>query len=110
VLRKKAASGRGRKDAAGALPSRDSVGPSPVELTTKRLRDVQVAVDAFRERHGAYPSSLDELRLEKRYRLDGWGRRIVLRTSGRGYSLVSPGADGIQGTQDDVVIDSGTRG
>jgi len=72
-----------------------------------------VALDAFRNRYGHYPKSLNEL-VERRVMpslpLDSWGRAFLLQLRGDGtYLIVSYGEDGQAGGEEgdeDIVFDS----
>jgi hypothetical protein len=48
-----------------------------------------------------HPSYMSDL-----VRMDGWGRPIVYEPNGATFRLVSLGADGLQGTPDDIVMPS----
>lgn len=66
-------------------------------------------IESFKARTGAYPQTLDDLidptdPIEKKQILDRWGRPLVYRPVGDGYSLSSMGKDGRDGTEDDVQI------
>ena len=63
------------------------------EVSNLRLR-----IDTYRAEHGQFPNSLEGMPDA----VDPWGRHFIYKVSGNSYSLLSPGADGVAGTKDDI--------
>ncbi|MEJ2696531.1 MAG: DUF4388 domain-containing protein [Candidatus Sulfobium sp.] len=63
-----------------------------------QVSELRARIDAYRVATGVYPDSLEGMS----HTVDPWGRRLVYRASGSSYALCSSGADGMEGTPDDV--------
>lgn len=94
--------------AAGSL-RRIRGGPAGGVLATKAtMRTVVTGLQGFRADRGVYPESLQPLVSERFVQaapLDAWGRPLVYAVpgpAGRDFGLLSLGADGVRGTDDDV--------
>ena len=81
------------------------------QLTGARLLNLAKRVSDFHLAHGRLPSDTHELPSITVFdspaddpRNDAWGRPILITAIGRGFELRSNGADGEQGTDDDVVF------
>jgi hypothetical protein len=75
-------------------------------------RRVASAAERYRLDRGAYPRDAKDLvpRYLEGLVQDPWGETVLYRRSGRGYTVVSLGADGLPGgvgPERDVVIESG---
>jgi len=92
-------------------------GWDPSEATVGSVRSIGTACEAYALDHGAYPGPTDGLepaallrgRLEPTYIAnlpanDGWGRPILYRSWGRGYRLVSRGADGQPDAEGETLV------
>jgi hypothetical protein len=64
----------------------------------EEVSDLRSRIDTYRVAHGAYPESLERMP----HAVDPWGRHFIYRVSGDAYILRSTGADGKEGTPDDV--------
>lgn len=76
------------------------------------LRQLANGVEVYMAEEGTPPADLPtlaaHLRLNPRALLDGWGRKIRYRPlDGDRYRLLSTGADGRAGTEDDLVMEDG---
>jgi len=74
----------------GGLTRELSVGG---KLDTLRFR-----IEAYKLEHSLYPPALEAVSVEK----DPWGRPYIYRISDDSFYLASAGADGREGTQDDI--------
>lgn len=72
--------------------------------TAVSMTGVAAQVAEFRERTGAFPDSLDQLSLTAEDLKDPWGNPLAYESGGGdlGFDLVSPGPDGLGGTEDDI--------
>lgn len=72
--------------------------------TAVSMTGVAAEVAEFRERTGAFPESLEQLSLTAPELQDPWGHPLVYEAGGAdlGFDLVSPGPDGVAGTDDDI--------
>jgi general secretion pathway protein G len=74
------------------------------QLQAAQLQVARIQVEKIYERgqiyhirHGAMPASVDEIYAPEPAPLDPWGNAHVLRAEGEGFTIVSYGADGIEG-------------
>ena len=65
---------------------------------SRTLDELRMKADTFRLEHGTYPSTLEQLTLSK----DAWGRPYIYRVTADSYFISSAGADGVEGTKDDI--------
>ena len=65
---------------------------------SKRIDELRVKTEAFQLEHSAYPSTLDQITHSK----DAWGRPYIYRTKDGSFYIASAGADGVEGTKDDI--------
>ena len=65
---------------------------------SKKIDALRVKVETFKLEHGAYPSTLAQITQTK----DIWGRPYIYRTKDDSFYISSAGADGIEGTKDDI--------
>jgi hypothetical protein len=72
--------------------------------TAVSMTGVAAQVAEFRERTGSFPESLEQLSLTAAELQDPWGHPLVYEAGGAdlGFDLVSPGPDGVEGTDDDI--------
>jgi hypothetical protein len=90
-----------------------------LELTRDRqtrqdLSKLDTAIEKYKEVHGEYPradnlSGLNDLLFPRHMatsiRFDAWGRPLILqRTGPKGLRILSSGADGIRGNEDDISL------
>lgn len=93
----------------------DSGDGDPEALTTDAFWSLASAIGAYRQRYGSAPSDLAALAdaglLASDATVDGWGSPIhyVRERSGR-YHVVSPGADHLPRTSDDLYFDGSQVG
>lgn len=67
-------------------------------MAAEKIGDLRFRIETYRLKNSAYPGSLAEIADAK----DPWGRDYVYAPSGDSFSLVSFGADGEAGSQDDI--------
>ena len=84
------------------------VGTSAEKITRAMIAQLRGQVDVFKLNQGRYPDRLEEL-VQAGYLhempLDGWGHPYVYRVpgpDGRPFEVLSWGADGKEGTEDDL--------
>jgi Domain of unknown function (DUF4388)/Type II secretion system (T2SS), protein G len=65
---------------------------------SKKIDALRMKIVAFQLEHAAYPSTLDQIAHAK----DAWGRPYIYRNTADSFSIVSAGADGVEGTKDDI--------
>ncbi|MBM4140681.1 MAG: DUF4388 domain-containing protein [Nitrospira sp.] len=65
---------------------------------SQTIEDFRFIVEAYKFEHGSYPKTLDVLS----NKLDPWGRPYIYRSSENTFILLSAGADGKEGTADDI--------
>jgi hypothetical protein len=93
----------------------EAVEKYPRRRTQDAMVEIGRALERFRAQKRAYPSALEELVptfLPEGVPPDGWGRPVAYeaRVGGRGYRMVSSGADGFpggEGEDRDVVVVNG---
>lgn len=78
-----------------------------IAATSATMKNVATALESYRADRGAYPDDLSRLvgPYFSKEPLDSWSRPLHYRvpgSSGRGFTLASAGADGDQGTGDDI--------
>jgi len=62
------------------------------------VSELRSRIDTYRVAHGEYPASLEDIT----HTFDPWGRDFIYQASGNSYILRSAGADGAEGTPDDI--------
>jgi hypothetical protein len=65
---------------------------------SKTIGDLRFRIETFRFEHNELPRSLEQVSGSK----DPWGRSFIYRVSDNTFHLSSPGADGREGTSDDI--------
>ena len=65
---------------------------------SEKIEDLRFRIETYRLRNSVYPRTLSEVSDAK----DPWGRNYIYRFSGDAFSLLSPGADGKEGPEDDI--------
>src|SRR5213593_4662487 len=85
--------------------------------TAAALDKIAVAIAKYRDSNGSIPSARDivgltdvlhPLYMPELIRQDAWGNPIDYEiTGGSGFRLLSRGPDGLRGTGDDIIVDSG---
>ncbi len=65
---------------------------------SKEIDELRVKIEAFQLEHSAYPSTLDKITRSK----DAWGRPYIYKTKDGSFYIASAGADGVEGTKDDI--------
>ncbi len=80
-----------------------------VELTQANMATLEKAINLFLATEGRTPVDLKELRSSRLLTgeaMDGWGRSLRYeRRSESAYLLISAGADGVFGTEDDLTVE-----
>lgn len=79
-----------------------------IELTKANLSSLEKIILAFLSQQGRLPKDFEELRQSRLLvgpAIDAWGRELRLETIGEeGFRLLSAGADGQFGTEDDIAL------
>ncbi len=89
----------------------------PTERAAANLAALRVALERFRVDCGRYPTAAEGLKAlvrddafigwrgqyVNRVRPDPWQRPFIYRSDGQSLTLLSVGADGVEGTADDIV-------
>ncbi len=84
--------------------------------TSEAMQNLASAVEKYRTTNGGLPSANDIVALtdilhpnymSRLVREDGWGNPIVYEVTGAKFRLISRGADGREGTSDDIVFEGG---
>jgi hypothetical protein len=65
---------------------------------SKKIDALRMKIETFQLEHAAYPSSLQQVAAQK----DPWGRPFIYQNTADSFFLASAGADGVEGTQDDI--------
>ncbi|MFG0315465.1 MAG: type II secretion system protein, partial [Phycisphaerales bacterium] len=75
-----------------------------VSATETTMRNVDANLTAYLAAKGSYPATLRELvpNYMDQYPVDGWDREFFYSTQGQSFILISWGADGEDGTDDDI--------
>jgi len=84
------------------------------DAALSQISSLETALDSFRLDMNQYPDSLSELMenesgsaswngpyLRREIPADPWGNEYVYQSDGRNFTLISYGADGVQGGEDD---------
>lgn len=79
-----------------------------IELTKVNLSNLERIILSFLSQQGRLPKDFEELRQSRLLvgpAIDAWGRELRLEIFGEeGFRLISAGADGRFGTEDDIAI------
>ena len=83
-----------------------------IKTTKATMQNIQAALTLYHGTNGSYPSaagSLSQLVSSNALQLatsplDAWNREILFYSDGVDYRLISLGPDGLQDTQDDIVL------
>jgi hypothetical protein len=65
---------------------------------SETIEDIRFMMEAYRFEHGSYPVTLDIISKKS----DPWGRAYIYKHSEDTFTLLSAGADGKEGTVDDI--------
>ena len=65
---------------------------------SKRIAELRMKIETFQLEHSTYPSTLDQITRLK----DEWGHPYIYRTQDDSFYIASAGADGVEGTKDDI--------
>lgn len=65
---------------------------------SESIEDIRFMMEAYRFEHGSYPATLDIISKKS----DPWGRAYIYKHSEDTFTLLSAGADGKEGTVDDI--------
>jgi hypothetical protein len=65
---------------------------------SRDLDALRMKAETFQLEHGTYPLKLDQITLSK----DAWGRAYIYRAAPGSFFISSAGADGVEGTKDDI--------
>jgi len=65
---------------------------------SREIDELRLKIESFGLEHAKYPESIDQVTESK----DAWGRPYIYRTTGDLFFIASAGADGVEGTQDDI--------
>jgi hypothetical protein len=83
---------------------------SKKSVTEKQLARMSQSLAKHKDQLGSYPADLAGLvgndPLKREWYQDSWGNSIEysITKNGAGYQLISPGADGVKGNGDDVIV------
>jgi hypothetical protein len=66
--------------------------------TSEAISDLRFKIETYKFEHGSYPETLDVISR----RLDSWGNPYVYMENGYTFIVLSKGADGKEGTKDDI--------
>jgi hypothetical protein len=67
-------------------------------LASNAVDELRFKIETYLFRHGAYPKTLDSVAKPT----DQWGNPYIYRHSNHSFMVLSPGADGQEGTADDI--------
>lgn len=82
----------------------ESIG-DPDTAAMVRLYQLHYHAQVYAEEHRSIPANLDAFTARRPgERIDPWGRGIIYQALGSTYELRSAGADGLEASDDDVVI------
>lgn len=65
---------------------------------SKKIEGLSLKIETFQLEHSTYPLTLDQITQTK----DVWGRPYIYRMTDASFYIASAGADGIEGTKDDI--------
>jgi len=65
---------------------------------SRSVDEIRMKIEMFQIEHGTYPSTLEQITGTE----DAWGRPYVYRSTADSFIVASTGADGIEGTADDI--------
>ena len=80
--------------------------PSLEVETQQTIQAIDIQVERYSTRFGGYPATLDDAGVSSSARFDAWGRQLEYAPVAETYRLVSAGADGEFGTNDDLTNDN----
>jgi hypothetical protein len=67
-------------------------------IASEKVNDLRFQIEKYTFTYGSYPENLDVIST----RVDPWGRPYVYRKNDYTYIVFSSGADGLEGTKDDI--------
>ena len=67
-------------------------------IASETVNDLRFQIEKYTFTHGSYPEKLDSISRS----VDPWGRPFVYKKNDYTYIVFSTGADGIEGTKDDI--------
>lgn len=76
--------------------------PSLEVETQQTIQSIDIQVGRYATRFGGFPATLDDAGVSSAARFDAWGRQMEYAPVAESYRLVSAGADGEFGTNDDL--------
>ena len=65
---------------------------------SNKIDELRIKIETYQLEHSAYPSGLDQITRSK----DAWGNPYIYRPTGDSFYIASAGADGVEGTKDDI--------
>jgi len=65
---------------------------------SKKIDELRLKIEIFKLEHSTYPSTLEQITKSK----DAWGRSYIYRSTADSFFIASAGADGAEGTKDDI--------
>ena len=89
------------------MSAQDKAGSAAFQTS---LKAYATAIQTYQLENGRYPARLTDVPEVASGRLpadDPWGAPLVFRSSGASYEVRSPGPDGQDGTEDDLVMRDG---
>ena len=111
-----AASGCGKSGEEYAVNVTRGLDRGKVTATRGTMETIGRALEAVSFDRGGYPAgtsiqdamaAIVPAQLRAPVTADAWGQLLLYRSDGRGYTLASPGGDGREGTDDDLVMTDG---
>jgi hypothetical protein len=67
-------------------------------IASETVNDLRFQIEEYTLKHGSYPENIDVIST----RVDPWGNPYVYRKNDYTYIIFSRGADGLEGTKDDI--------
>jgi signal peptidase I len=83
--------------------------PSTEVATQQTIQSIDIQVQRYADRFGGYPATLDDAGVSAAARFDAWDRALQYGPVAESYRLVSAGADGEFGTDDDLTNENRAR-
>lgn len=65
---------------------------------SETIKDIRFEMEAYRFKHGSYPETLNVISKMT----DPWGKPYIYRHNNYAFIILSTGADGKEGTADDI--------
>ncbi len=66
--------------------------------TSKKINELRMKIETYHLEYSVYPPVLDQVTHSQ----DAWGRPFIYRPGADSFSIAGAGADGVEGTKDDI--------